>query len=45
MWTTFLNVEIAPEDISKKSKELQETIEGIEEKEERWLELTMKLED
>ncbi len=43
--TAFLNVEIAPEDISKKSKELQETIEGIEEKEERWLELTMKLED
>jgi ATP-binding cassette subfamily F protein uup len=42
--TAFLNVEIAPEDISKKSKELQETIEGIEEKEERWLELTMKLE-
>ena len=28
--TAFLNVEIAPEDISKKSKELQETIEGIE---------------
>ena len=43
--TAFLNVEIAPEDISKKSKELQETIEGIEEKEERWLELTIKLED
>ena len=43
--TAFLNVEIAREDISKKSKELQETIEGIEEKEERWLELTMKLED
>ena len=43
--TAFLNVEIAPEDISKKSKELQETIEGIEQKEERWLELTMKLED
>ncbi|MDC1465082.1 ABC-F family ATP-binding cassette domain-containing protein [Polaribacter sp.] len=43
--TAFLNVEIAPEYISKKSKELQETIECIEEKEERWLELTMKLED
>jgi len=43
--TAFLNVEIASEDISQKSKELQETIEGIEEKEERWLELTMKLED
>ena len=43
--TAFLNVEIAPEDISQKSKELKETIEGIEEKEERWFELTMKLED
>ena len=43
--TAFLNVEIAPEDIAKKSKELQETIESMEQKEERWLELTMKLED
>ena len=41
----FLNVEIAPDDISKKSKELQETIENLEQKEERWLELTMKLEE
>ena len=43
--TAFLNVEIAPDDISKKSKELQETIENLEQKEERWLELTMKLEE
>tara|TARA_B110000971_G_scaffold43910_1_gene43601 strand:+ start:177 stop:2045 length:1869 start_codon:yes stop_codon:yes gene_type:complete len=41
----FLNVEIASDDISKKSKELQETIENLEQKEERWLELTMKLEE
>ena len=42
--TAFLNVEIAAEDIAKKSEELQQTIESMEEKEERWLELTMKLE-
>jgi len=43
--TQFLNVEIAPDDIPKKSEELQETINILEEKEERWLELSMKLED
>ena len=41
----FLNVEIASEDIAKKSEELQETISNLEQKEERWLELSMKLED
>ncbi|WP_218598094.1 ABC-F family ATP-binding cassette domain-containing protein [Polaribacter sp. NJDZ03] len=41
----FLNVEIAPDDIAKKSEELQETIANLEQKEERWLELSMKLED
>jgi ATP-binding cassette subfamily F protein uup len=41
----FLNVEITSEDIAKKSKELQETISNLEQKEERWLELSMKLED
>ncbi|MEO9571776.1 MAG: ABC-F family ATP-binding cassette domain-containing protein [Polaribacter sp.] len=41
----FLNVEIAPEDIAKKSEELQEIISSLEQKEERWLELSMKLED
>jgi ATP-binding cassette subfamily F protein uup len=40
----FLNVEIATDDIAKKSKELQETINNLEQKEERWLELSMKLE-
>ncbi|MCG1035351.1 ABC-F family ATP-binding cassette domain-containing protein [Polaribacter sargassicola] len=43
--TQFLNVEIAPDDIAKKSEELQEIINTLEEKEERWLELSMKLED
>jgi ATP-binding cassette subfamily F protein uup len=40
----FLNVEIATDDIAKKSEELQEIIQNLEEKEERWLELSMKLE-
>ena len=43
--TQFLNVEIPADDIAEKSKELQEIIEEIEAKENRWLELTMKLED
>ena len=41
----FLNVEIAPDDISKKSEELQEIITTIEQKEERWFELSMKQEN
>ena len=41
----FLAVEIAPEDIQKKSEELQAIITSLEEKEERWLELSMKLEE
>lgn len=41
----FLNVEIAPEDIAKKSEELEQIILELEQKEERWLELSMKLED
>ena len=40
----FLNVEIATEDIAAKSEELQETISNLEQKEERWFELSMKLE-
>ncbi|SEC39774.1 ATP-binding cassette, subfamily F, uup [Tenacibaculum sp. MAR_2009_124] len=36
---------IAPEEINEKSLELQEIIENIEEKEERWFELSMKLEE
>lgn len=41
----FLAVEIAPEDIQKKSEELQAIITSLEEKEERWLELSLKLEE
>lgn len=41
----FLNVEIATEDIPKKSEELQQIIDTLEEKEERWLTLSLKLED
>lgn len=41
----FVNVEIAPDDISKKSEELQKIISEIEQKEERWLELSMKMEE
>jgi ATP-binding cassette subfamily F protein uup len=40
----FLNVEIAPDNIAKKSEELEKIINDIELKEERWLELSMKLE-
>ena len=40
----FLNVEISVEDIPKKSKELEEIIQHIEEKEERWLTLSLKME-
>jgi len=40
----FLNVEIAEENIAKKSEELKQTINNLEQKEERWLELSMKLE-
>jgi len=42
--TQFLNVEIEPDDIAEKSQDLKDTIEKLEQKEERWLELTMKLE-
>ena len=41
--TAFLNVEIATEDIQQKSEELQEIIKTLEVKEDRWLELSMKL--
>lgn len=40
----FANNEISPEEINEKSLELQEIITSIEEKEERWFELSMKLE-
>ncbi|WP_440120359.1 ABC-F family ATP-binding cassette domain-containing protein [Tenacibaculum sp. Ill] len=40
----FTKGEIAMDDINEKSLELQEIIESLEEKEERWFELSMKLE-
>jgi ATP-binding cassette subfamily F protein uup len=40
----FANNEVLPEDITKKSLELQEIINDLEQKEERWFELSMKLE-
>lgn len=40
----FANGSIASEDINEKSVELQEIIEAIETKEERWFELSMKME-
>jgi ATP-binding cassette subfamily F protein uup len=41
----FLNVEIETDDIAQKSEELQAAISSLEQKEERWLELSMKLEN
>lgn len=41
----FLNVEIATDDIPEKSAELEEIIKTIDEKEERWFELSMKMEN
>jgi ATP-binding cassette subfamily F protein uup len=40
----FANGNIAPEDINDKSIELQQIIEDLETKEERWFELSMKME-
>ncbi|MEE4001105.1 ABC-F family ATP-binding cassette domain-containing protein [Tenacibaculum sp. FZY0031] len=40
----FTKGEIAMDDINEKSLELQEVIDSLEEKEERWFELSMKLE-
>ncbi len=41
----FVNNEILPEDIEEKSVALQQIISDLEIKEERWLELSMKLEE
>ena len=41
----FLNVEILQDEIQQKSEELQDIISKLEEKEERWLELSLKMED
>jgi ATP-binding cassette subfamily F protein uup len=43
--TQFANGEIRTDDINDKSVELQKIIEDIETKEERWFELSMKLEE
>ena len=40
----FANNEITPEEINEKSQELEKIIFDLEQKEERWLELSMKLE-
>ncbi|MBL4605674.1 MAG: ABC-F family ATP-binding cassette domain-containing protein [Flavobacteriaceae bacterium] len=40
----FTNETMSEDELQKKSQELQKTINSIEEKEERWLELSMKLE-
>ncbi|MDA9316759.1 ABC-F family ATP-binding cassette domain-containing protein [Polaribacter sp.] len=40
----FLNVEIPTDEIAAKSQELEVVIKKLEQKEERWLELSMKLE-
>lgn len=41
----FLNVAIPQDEIQQKSEELQDIISKLEEKEERWLELSLKMED
>ena len=41
----FNDTSMSPEEISEKSLELEEVIHSLEKKEERWLELSLKLED
>ena len=41
----FLNVEIPQDEIQQKSEELQDIISKLAEKEDRWLELSLKMED
>ena len=43
--SSFLNQEVTQPQIQEKSEELQQVLSSLEEKEERWLELSMKLED
>ena len=43
--SSFLNEELTQTQIQEKSEELQQVLSSLEEKEERWLELSMKLED
>ena len=41
---TFLEEELTQDQIKEKSEELEQTLSSLEQKEERWLELSMKLE-
>ena len=41
----FMEANMTQEEVAEKSQELQEVINLLEEKEERWLELSMKLEE
>jgi len=41
----FLNIEIPQDEIQQKSEELQDIISKLAEKEDRWLELSLKMED
>ncbi len=43
--SSFLNEELTQTQIQEKSEELQQVLSSLEEKEERWLELSMKFED
>ncbi len=42
--TSFLNVELTQDQIKENSEELEKILSFLEQKEERWLELSMKLE-
>ena len=42
--TSFLNVELTQDQIKENSEELERILSSLEQKEERWLELSMKLE-
>ena len=42
--TSFLNVELTQDQIKENSEELEKILSSLEQKEERWLELSMKLE-
>ena len=42
--TSFLNIELTQDQIKDNSEELEQILSSLEQKEERWLELSMKLE-
>ena len=42
--TSFLNIELTQDQIKENSEELEQILSSLEQKEERWLELSMKLE-